>query len=65
MYVSIFDINVDEITITDLAVTLRLKDADGNCVNLFFNNLWDTREFARNISKLTEKAGLERGWDND
>ena len=62
MQVSLFKVEVDEVSINDLAVVLRLKDGEGNGINLFFDNVDDVSDFSRSIRAWAlNKANIE--WD--
>lgn len=51
MFISLFNINVEEVSSNPLAVCLRLKDTDGNTVTLFFDDLTEVKEFSRDVRR--------------
>lgn len=49
MYLSLFDVSVEDVSVNELSVTLKLKDGNGNSVTLFFNSIDDVRNFSRDV----------------
>lgn len=62
MFVSLFGLKVNEVSINDLAVTLRLTDKDGNTITAFFDSPDEVRDFSRQIRRAVMDEA-DRKWN--
>jgi hypothetical protein len=49
MFVSLFDVRVEDVTVNELSVNLKIKDGSGNHITIFFNSIDEVRNFSREV----------------
>lgn len=60
MFVSLLGLKVEDVSIDESSVTLRMSDKDGNKITAFFNSVDEVREF----SKVVRRAVMDEADKN-
>ena len=51
MFVSLFGLKVENVSINELSVTLIMSDEEGNNITAFFNSVDEVRDFSKKIRR--------------
>lgn len=62
MFVSMFDLKVEKVTIDEFGVTLRVSDGRGNNLTMFFKTEADARNFSKDVRRAIMDEAANK-WD--